>query len=63
MKGGIVMSRMFIRKTIALLAALVVVFISITVPTTVYAYEDMDMTKNGSASLTLQLPAAKWPLR
>ena len=52
------MSRMFIRKTIALLAALVVVFISITVPTTVYAYEDMDMTKNGSASLTLQLPAA-----
>ena len=58
MKGGIVMSRMFIRKTIALLAALVVVFISITVPTNVYAYEDMDTAKNGSASLTLQLPAA-----
>jgi LPXTG-motif cell wall-anchored protein len=58
MKGGIVMSRMFIRKTIALLAALVVVFISITVPTKVYAYEDMDTAKNGSASLTLQLPAA-----
>ena len=52
------MSRMFIRKTIALLAALVVVFISITVPTNVYAYEDMDTAKNGSASLTLQLPAA-----
>ena len=58
MKGGIVMSRMFISKTIALLAALVVVFISITVPTNVYAYEDMDTAKNGSASLTLQLPAA-----
>jgi LPXTG-motif cell wall-anchored protein len=58
MKGGIVMSRMFIRKTIALLAALVVVFIAITVPTNVYAYEDMDTAKNGSASLTLQLPAA-----
>ena len=52
------MSRMFISKTIALLAALVVVFISITVPTNVYAYEDMDTAKNGSASLTLQLPAA-----
>ena len=51
------MSRMFISKTIALLAALVVVFISITVPTNVYAYEDMDTAKNGSASLTLQLPA------
>lgn len=58
MKGGIVMSRMFIRKTIALLAALVVVFISVVVPTNVYAYEDMDTAKNGSASLTLQLPAA-----
>ncbi len=52
------MSRMFIRKTIALLAALVVVFISVVVPTNVYAYEDMDTAKNGSASLTLQLPAA-----
>lgn len=51
------MSRMFISKTIALLAALVVVFIAITVPTNVYAYEDMDTAKNGSASLTLQLPA------
>lgn len=58
MKGGIVMSRMFSRKTIALLAALVVVFISVVVPTNVYAYEDMDTAKNGSASLTLQLPAA-----
>jgi LPXTG-motif cell wall-anchored protein len=58
MKGGIVMSRMFISKTIALLAALVVVFISVVVPTNVYAYEDMDTAKNGSASLTLQLPAA-----
>ena len=52
------MSRMFSRKTIALLAALVVVFISVVVPTNVYAYEDMDTAKNGSASLTLQLPAA-----
>lgn len=52
------MSRMFTRKTIALLAALVVVFISVVVPTNVYAYEDMDTAKNGSASLTLQLPAA-----
>ena len=52
------MSRMFTRKTIALLAALFAVFISIAIPKTVYAYEDMDTTKNGSASLTLQLPAA-----
>ena len=52
------MSRIKNKKTIALLAALVVVFISITVPTNVYAYEDMDTAKNGSASLTLQLPAA-----
>jgi LPXTG-motif cell wall-anchored protein len=58
MKGGIVMSRMFSRKTIALLAALAVVLTSLTLPATVYAYEDMDMTKNGGASLTLQLPAA-----
>ena len=58
MKGGIVMSRMFSRKTIALLAALVVVLTSLAIPATVYAYEDMDMTKNGGASLTLQLPAA-----
>ena len=52
------MSRMFTRKTIALLAALFAVFISIAIPKTVYAYEEMDMTKNGNASLTLQLPAA-----
>lgn len=52
------MSRMFSRKTIALLAALVVVLISVTMPTTVYAYEDMDTARNGSASLTLQLPGA-----
>ena len=52
------MSRVFSKKTIALLAALVVVFISVVVPTNVYAYEDMDTAKNGSASLTLQLPAA-----
>lgn len=58
MKGGIDMSRVFSKKTIALLAALVVVFISVVVPTNVYAYEDMDTAKNGSASLTLQLPAA-----
>ena len=52
------MSRMFSRKTIALLAALVVILISVSIPTTVYAYEAMDTTRNGNASLTLQLPAA-----
>ena len=51
------MSRVFSRKTIALLAALIVVLTSITIPTSVYAYEAMDMTRNGNASLTLQLPA------
>ena len=52
------MSRMFCRKTISLLAALVVMLTSITLSTSVYAYEAMDMTRNGNASLTLQLPAA-----
>ena len=52
------MSRMFSRKTIALLAALVVILTSVSIPTTVYAYEAMDTTRNGNASLTLQLPAA-----
>ena len=52
------MSRMFSRKTIALLAALVVVLTSLAIPATVYAYEAMDTTRNGNASLTLQLPAA-----
>lgn len=52
------MSRMFSRKTIALLAALVVILTSVSIPTTVYAYEAMDTARNGNASLTLQLPAA-----
>ena len=51
------MSRMFSRKTIALLAALVVALTSLAIPATVYAYEAMDTTRNGSASLTLKLPA------
>ena len=51
------MSRVFSKKTIALLAALVAVFITIAAPAAVYAYEDMDTARNGSASLTLQLPA------
>ena len=51
------MSRVFSKKTIALMAALVAVFITIAAPAAVYAYEDMDTARNGSASLTLQLPA------
>ena len=51
------MSKIFNRKTIALLAAMVVVLISTAMPATVYAYESMDTARNGNASLTLQLPA------
>lgn len=52
------MSEKVSRKILMILTALSVAISTLLAPTAVYAYEAMDMSRNGSASLTLELPAA-----
>lgn len=52
------MSEKVSRKILMILTALSVAISTLLAPTAVYAYEAMDMSRNGSASLTLELPAS-----
>lgn len=57
MKGAIIMSRMFSKKSVSLLIAMIAVLTSLVMSVPVFAYESMDTSRNGNSSITLQLPA------